>query len=135
MNIYKSLTPGDRRVFTTDQPLEEVPEGFTPLTMIYHVQRSLESDADYSVVHQASKLYFKFTSDAGRTAHKAGGRVIRTLNPAAVTCPACLSVLEIETVDLFEEVARLEKERLERKAAIDETENASISVGDSTPIT
>ena len=135
MNIYKSLTPGDQRIFTTDQQIEEAPEGFTPLTMVYHVQRSKKDDADYRVEHQESTRYYKFTSDAGRTAHRAGGRVIRTLNPNAVTCPACLSALEIETVDLFEEVARLEEERLEREAAIAEMENPPVSVGDSTPIT
>lgn len=135
MNIYKSLTPGDRRVFTTDQKLEEAPEGFTPLTMIYHVQRSKKDEADYSVKYQGSSRYFKFTSSAGRTAYRAGGRLIRTLNPNAVTCPACLSILEIETVDLFEEIERLEKERLEREAAIAEMQNPSVAVGDSTPIT
>ena len=137
MNIYKSLSPGDQRIFTTAQPLEEVPEGFTPLVMIYHVQRSTKGEADYSVKHQGSTLYYKFTSAAGRLAHKAGGRVIRTLNPAAVTCPACLSVLGIETAGLLEEVARLEEERREREAAIAEMENptTNIAVGDSTPIT
>ena len=140
MNIYKSLTPGDQRIFTTDQKLEEAPEGFTPLTTIYHVQRASKSEADYSVKYQGSTLYYKFTSAAGRTAHKAGGRVIRTLNPSAVTCPTCLSALEIETVDLLEEVARLEEARLEREAAIAEMENPTtttqpVVVGDSTPIT
>ena len=61
MNIYKSLTPGDQRVFTTAQPLEETPEGFTPLTMVYHVQRSKKEDADYSVNYQGSTLYYKLS--------------------------------------------------------------------------
>ena len=137
MNIYKSLSPGDQRIFTTAQKLEEAPEGFIPLVMIYHVQRSTKDEADYSVKHQGSTLYYKFTSAAGSTAHKAGGRVIRTLNPNAVTCPACLSVLEIETVDLLEEVARLEQARREREAAIAEMENptTNIAIGESTPIT
>jgi len=133
MNIYKSLSPGDQRIFTTAQKLKEAPEGFIPLVTVYHVQRSTKDEADYSVKHQGSTLYYKFTSAAGSTAHKAGGRVIRTLNPAAVTCPACLSILEIETVDLLEEVARLEVVRREREAAIAEMENQP-SVGDSSPI-
>ena len=141
MNIYKSLSPGDQRIFTTAQSLEETPEGFAPLVTVYHVQRASKSEADYSVTHQGSTLYYKFTSAAGRTAHKAGGRVIRTLNPAAVTCPACLSILEIETADLHQEIARLEEARREREAAIAEMENPTtstqpptVTVGDSTPI-
>ena len=134
MNTYRSLTPGDQRIFTSATPLDETPQGFARLTPIYHVQvAASEIEADYSVTHQGRTEHYKFSSLRGRTAHKAGGQVVRTRNPSAVTCPDCLSLLGVETFDLAQEIQKIKQEQLEKQQAIEAMQD-DVQVGDSTPV-
>ena len=134
MNTYRSLTPGDQRIFTSTTPLDETPQGFSRLTPVYHVQvAASKAEADYSVTHQGRTQHYKFSSLRGKTAHKAGGRVVRTMNPSAVTCPDCLSVLKIETFDLNQEIQKVKQEQLEKQQAIEAMQDG-VQVGDSSDV-
>jgi len=100
---YISLNPGNNQIYTSPEVIKEVPEGYVRATTIYHVTKvDSKESADYSVTVRGSTKYYRYTSEEGRAAHKVGGFVPKTSNPNAVTCPACLAILEVETKDFQE---------------------------------
>lgn len=108
MFAYRSIDPGDKTIFTSDKRLEKNPDGYVQIQMVYHIEKTDELNADYSVQDRGQENFYRFTSETGRAAYKKGGRVRRTTDPNAVTCPDCRSKLNLEMVDLMSHLAREE---------------------------
>jgi len=126
VSIYKSINPSSSKVFTSQEELEEVPEGYVEATKIYHVSKVKKTDdPDYSVKHNGVTRYFRFTSESGRIAQKIGGMVPKVTNKDAVTNPDCLQALGIETFDLMAEIQRVEDKRAEKELLIESQKGGS----------
>ena len=117
MKLYKSTTQSDKTVYTSTEILPNTPEGFLEVERVFHVRKAKRSEKeDYKVENNKVMYRFVYTSAEGK-AEGLKGRLITTPSVAAVTNPACLKKLGIETMTIQAKIAELIKEEEEAEKA------------------
>ena len=99
--LYKSSDRKDNCIYVGDPTIMEIPNSYTKVRAIYHVQRCPEEESDYHIVWAGEKSFFKFTSGAGKEAYESNRMITKTMSVDAITSPECLTALGKEELVVF----------------------------------